>query len=140
MPALEESQACRCLRLHSYACLRGSEPTEGRGDIRLHENQQSTITHHRQIQARVIMLLVTTPRFEPRSIGGRAQSLAHMCAEGWMLGGAATGGSRFKSLCCHQQHYGSGFNQPMVGIDVGWLSCITPAFSGLNASKTCRTV
>ena len=33
-----------------------------------------SIPHHRLIEARAIMLLVTTPRFEPRSIGGRAYS------------------------------------------------------------------
>ena len=40
-----------------------------------HENQPTSIPHHRLIEARAIMLLVTTPRFDPP--GGRAQLLAY---------------------------------------------------------------
>ena len=44
-------------------------------------NQLTSIPRHKQIKARAIVhvLQVTTPRPEPRSTGGRAQSLAYRC-------------------------------------------------------------
>ena len=65
------------------------------------------------------MLLVATPRFEPRSTGVRAivAGLQVRAAAPTVTSdyGTDTSRSGFESGCCHQQHCGSGFDLTMVG-------------------------
>ena len=102
----------------------------------IHDNQPTSFPHHRLIEASAVMFqTATTSRFEPWSTGASTTKHPPLCAPVSQRLGTATDGSEFESWSCHQQHYDSGFNQPMWGIDVGWFSCVTPAFSGLNTCK-----